>query len=247
MPSLKRKRKCTWLMWLWAISPKSLRRLEEVWQEVSDGTVWLSNAKLQPRPATLPATPDDLVGHDAVLRSLLTSAMLLPMASANNDAIVSKLRLVSSSRIVTALVTMPTALPPRCQRRPTTRGSATRYVSLKAKKVTWLSSRETLRRLALPRKLLQQLVPDPGDVRVVQLKFAQAINVRRQLEEMIGATSAAGGSKFKIGHRQNRRCELKLTVGPIALIIQHCTARQLELINQYIPVLDQGHLPIRTA
>lgn len=85
------------------------------------------------------------------------------------------------------------------------------------------------------KRLLQQLVPDPGDVRVIALKHAQAMIVRRQLEEMLQHTSSSAPSKLST---QNR---LSIEVDPRTnrLIIQHSTAEQLELINQYVPLLDQ--------
>ncbi len=81
-------------------------------------------------------------------------------------------------------------------------------------------------------------MPEPGDVRVVQLKFAQAINVRRQLEEMLGATTSNAPTSKLASPEPPVRIEADVRTN--RLIIQHCTARQLELINQYIPVLDQG-------
>ncbi|MCC6510390.1 MAG: hypothetical protein IT423_14910, partial [Pirellulaceae bacterium] len=87
------------------------------------------------------------------------------------------------------------------------------------------------------RNLLQQLVPEPSDVRVIQLKYAQAMSVRRQLEEMLEHTAVAPTSKLS---SPTPRVTIEVDARTNRLILQHCTAQQLQLINDYIPLLDQA-------
>ena len=89
---------------------------------------------------------------------------------------------------------------------------------------------------ATAKRLLQQLIPEPGDVRVITLKHAQAILVRRQLEEMLEHTNS-GSSTSKLS--TERPLSIEVDARTNRLIVQHCTAKQLELINEYITVIDQ--------
>ena len=206
------------------------QRLQEVWQEVSDAPLVIER---KPATSTTLPAPPGLSPDDA-------SAKPVPAAAgdgeANNGAMDSKLRLVSSSRVVTAVnaSNSDAAAPALANDKglPPVR-------IIEGKKGDLVIISRDAQAAGTAKKLLQQLVPDPGDVRVVRLKYAQAINVRRQLEEMIGATAAAVPPSSKLASPEPP-VRIEADSRTNRLIIQHCTARQLELINQYIPVLDQA-------
>lgn len=85
------------------------------------------------------------------------------------------------------------------------------------------------------KRLFQQFIPDPKDMRVLQLKHAQAILVKRQLETMLAQNTVSLPSKLAatpnilidVDTRTNR------------LIIQNATARQMRIIDEFVPTLDQ--------
>ncbi len=60
--------------------------------------------------------------------------------------------------------------------------------------------------------------------------------MRRQLEEMLANTSPAPTSKLS---NPPPRVSIESDSRTNRLIIQNCTAAQLELINKYIPIMDQ--------
>lgn len=200
--------------------PEVTKRLEEVWQEVSDAPLVIERKT----PNNLPV-PDGSSNQPAKAAEVRDAAASVT----TNDA---HYRLVSSTSNApetnesnkAADTSNAKALPP------------VRVIEGKKGDLVIISRDPDAAKTA--KKLLEQLAPDPGDVRVVQLKYAQAINVRRQLEEMIGATTPAVPSSKLASPEPPVRIDADSRTN--RLIIQHCTARQLELINQYIPVLDQG-------
>lgn len=194
------------------------KRLEEVWQEVSDAPLVIER---KPTATALPVPDETSTKPEKAAEVRDASAAL------SSDA---KFRLVSSSRAVSdpkdaksESIVAPALSPVRV---------------IEGKKGDLVIISRDANAAGTAKKLLQQLAPDPGDVRVVQLKYAQAMNVRRQLEEMLGATSSSVASSKLASPEPPVRIEADIRTN--RLIIQHCTARQLEMINQYIPVLDQG-------
>ncbi len=209
--------------------PEVTRRLADVWQEVSDAPLVIerkpnSSATSQPSDPTTPPqpTPSD--------RSQETKAAPnLDKTNAGQAGHDPKLRLVSSAMAKE---------PANANHASETRSSSLPPVRvIEGKKGDLVIISRDADAAATAKKLLQQLVPDPGDVRVVQLKYAQAMTVRRQLEEMMGTTATAPSSKLASPEPPVR---IDADSRTNRLIIQHCSARQLELINQYIPVLDQA-------
>lgn len=85
------------------------------------------------------------------------------------------------------------------------------------------------------KRLIEQLTPSSKDVRVFQLKHAQAYSVRLQLETMLQHTLTAPSSKLStssamkidIDNRTNR------------LLVQHANPKQIGLISELIPIIDQ--------
>lgn len=194
------------------------KRLEEVWQEVSDAPLVIER---KPTATALPVPDETSTKPEKAAEVRDASAAL------SSDA---KFRLVSSSRAVS---------DPKDAKSESTVAPAVPPVRvIEGKKGDLVIISRDANAASTAKKLLQQLAPDPGDVRVVQLKYAQAMNVRRQLEEMLGATTSSVASSKLASPEPPVRIEADIRTN--RLIIQHCTARQLEMINQYIPVLDQG-------
>jgi type II secretory pathway component GspD/PulD (secretin) len=86
------------------------------------------------------------------------------------------------------------------------------------------------------KQLVEQIVPDRPEVEIITLKHAQAAQVKFQLDSILGVnlytttTSSLDTSKrisIEADSRINR------------LVIQHASAKQMELIHELIPVLDQ--------
>jgi type II secretory pathway component GspD/PulD (secretin) len=89
------------------------------------------------------------------------------------------------------------------------------------------------------KRLLQQLAPSISAIRIVDLKNAQAMSVKLQLETMLlhtlppsttklASLSTSAPFKIDIDGRTNR------------LLIQNANARQIELIDQLVPIIDQS-------
>ncbi len=83
------------------------------------------------------------------------------------------------------------------------------------------------------KRLVEQFIPKPSDIKVIVLKHAQAITVKRQLESMLAATplvisrlATTPSVIIEIDSRTNR------------LLIQHASAKQLKWIEEYVPTLD---------
>ncbi len=201
------------------------KRLQEVWQEVSDAPLVIERKLAPSNGVPVPAVPptDDTSAKPAEANGARDAAFNANTSNTDANNTDAKMRLVSSSRMI-AEPTNEKALPP-VRIIEGKKGDLSHHLARRASGGT-------------AKKLLQQLVPDPGDVRVVQLKYAQAINVRRQLEEMLGANGAVSAPSSKLAS-PGAPLRIDADSRTNRLIIQHCTARQLELINQYIPVLDQ--------
>jgi type II secretory pathway component GspD/PulD (secretin) len=85
------------------------------------------------------------------------------------------------------------------------------------------------------KQFVEQIVPEEGDVQVIQLKHAQASLVKTQLDSMLEHTRA--GDTSALSSDPPLRIESDLRTN--RLLIQHASARQSQLINEMIPQLDQ--------
>ena len=85
------------------------------------------------------------------------------------------------------------------------------------------------------RQFLQHMVPDPGQVQVVQLKHSQASIVKAQLDIALAHTLADTTSTLST----EQPLKIDTDVRTNRLLIQHATPRQTRLINQIVPALDQ--------
>jgi type II secretory pathway component GspD/PulD (secretin) len=85
------------------------------------------------------------------------------------------------------------------------------------------------------KRLIEQLAPSVKEVRMFRLQHSQANYVRQQLETMLQHTLATASSKLSttppmridVDNRTNR------------LLVQHASQRQLELIAELVPIIDQ--------
>ena len=88
------------------------------------------------------------------------------------------------------------------------------------------------------KRLLEQFIPSPGDLKVIYLKHSHAILVKRQLEAMLAPTISVPTSKLvtatatvvsiEVDQRANR------------LLVLNASAKQLHMIESMIPTLDQA-------
>lgn len=85
------------------------------------------------------------------------------------------------------------------------------------------------------RQFLQHMAPDPGQVYVVQLKHAQASIVKTQLDMALAHTLADSTSTLST----DRPLAIDVDSRTNRLLVQHATPRQLRLVKQLIPTLDQ--------
>ena len=85
------------------------------------------------------------------------------------------------------------------------------------------------------KRLLQQLTPSSNNLRVISLKHAQAMSVKVQLEAMLLHTMTQSTSKLSTS------LPLKIDVDSRTnrLLIQNANSRQIELVEQLVPVIDQ--------
>lgn len=85
------------------------------------------------------------------------------------------------------------------------------------------------------KRLLQQLTPASNNLRIISLKHAQAMSVKVQLEAMLLHTITQSTSKLSTSQ------PLKIDVDSRTnrLLIQNANSRQIELVEQLVPVIDQ--------
>jgi type II secretory pathway component GspD/PulD (secretin) len=85
------------------------------------------------------------------------------------------------------------------------------------------------------KRLIEKLTPSSSDVRVISLKHAQANSVKIQLEAMLLHTVSTSTSKLSTS------MPLKIDTDSRTnrLLIQHASVRQMELIAELVPIIDQ--------
>lgn len=86
------------------------------------------------------------------------------------------------------------------------------------------------------KKLVEQIVPDVPDVEVITLKYAQAAQVKFQLDAMLLPTLT---SDYSALNPPRKPISIEADSRVNRLIIQHATPQQMELIKEIIPTLDQ--------
>lgn len=85
------------------------------------------------------------------------------------------------------------------------------------------------------KQLVEQIVPADKDVEVIPLQHAQAASIKLQLETLLLHTRSAESPSLT--SQEPLRIEPDTRTN--RLMIQHATPKQMELINQMVPLLDQ--------
>jgi type II secretory pathway component GspD/PulD (secretin) len=86
------------------------------------------------------------------------------------------------------------------------------------------------------KELVEQIVPDAPEVEVITLKHSQAAQVKFQLDSILGINQiSAIPSSLDTSKRITIDADSRIN----RLMIQNASAKQMELIKQVIPVLDQ--------
>jgi hypothetical protein len=89
---------------------------------------------------------------------------------------------------------------------------------------------------ATARQFVEQIVPTPDDVQVIELKHAQAALVKTQLDLLLEHTRSNETSSA-LNTEPTLKIEADLRTN--RLMIQHATTRQMRLINEMVPQLDR--------
>lgn len=86
------------------------------------------------------------------------------------------------------------------------------------------------------KQFIEQIVPDAANVQVISLKHVQAALVKPQIESMLAHTRATDSSALT---SEEPALMIEADSRTNRLIIQHASPRQLRLINEVVPLLDQ--------
>jgi type II secretory pathway component GspD/PulD (secretin) len=79
------------------------------------------------------------------------------------------------------------------------------------------------------------MVPEESDVKVVSLKYAQAALVKTQLDALLAQTRTADASVLNTEETLIVEADPRMN----RLMIQNATPRQMRLIHEIVPLLDQ--------
>ncbi|HEY3392495.1 MAG TPA: secretin N-terminal domain-containing protein [Lacipirellulaceae bacterium] len=85
------------------------------------------------------------------------------------------------------------------------------------------------------RQLVEKIVPADGNVRIIELKHAQAAVVESQLEALVAHTQPNDSSPLST----EERLEIEADSRTNRLMIQHASRQQMELVDQLVRLLDQ--------
>ena len=85
------------------------------------------------------------------------------------------------------------------------------------------------------KQFIEQIVPAMADVQVISLKHAQAAQVKPQIDAMLAHTRIADFSPLNFEQPLIDRSRLADQPADV----QHASPRQLQLINEIVPLLDQ--------
>ena len=197
-------------------------KLEKLWHDMSDSPLIIDGREPKPESPAEPAsaTPPNPIKTEA-RPALPTNSVSTNESSVDRSKFVSAVDLVAYSN------------NPATDVKVASGSSPVRIVKGENGEVIVLSRDPIAAESA--RRLIEQLTPSTKDVRVLSLKHAQALSVKIQLEAMLLHTMTPTTSKLStslplkidIDSRTNR------------LLIQHASARQMELISELVPIIDQ--------
>jgi type II secretory pathway component GspD/PulD (secretin) len=89
---------------------------------------------------------------------------------------------------------------------------------------------------ATAKQFVEQIVPTPDDVQVIELKHAQAALVKTQLDLLLDHTRS---NETSSALNTEPTLKIEADVRTNRLMIQHATTRQMRLINEMVPQLDR--------
>lgn len=217
-------------------------RLKHVWQEISNAPLIIesnqgqSTTPASPAPAAQPAQPAPVPMPEP---SADKPPQPVPMAD-RMAAVMAKVRLASQQQEASANDSKSShepsgSAPGRAfEEPPAVKGSQpVRVLADKDDEMIIVSRDPNAAEVA--KNFVEQIVPG-GDVEVITLKHAQAGLMKTQIESMLAHTRVNDGSVLnsdpplvvEADSRTNR------------LMIQHASSRQMELIKEVVPLLDQA-------
>jgi type II secretory pathway component GspD/PulD (secretin) len=85
------------------------------------------------------------------------------------------------------------------------------------------------------RQLMEQIVPDENDVAVIPLKYAQSALVKQQLDVLVAHSRDAESSPLTT----QRPLLIESDSRTNRLMVQHASSRQMRIIKEMVPLLDQ--------
>ncbi len=205
-------------------------RLKRVWKEISDAPLIIESGveesppteprPLPPPPPAKPATgtnpqppPKPMIDRPALRTTVLLAAQESPApAEAGNPK----------------PVAAPKAPAPVLKE-----NLPVRVIAEKDDKVIILSRDPKAAEAA--KDFIEEIVPSDGEVKVIPLKHAQAAVVKTQIESLLASSRTGSYSALN--------SELPIVIEADSrtnhLMVQHASPRQIELINEIVPVLDQ--------
>jgi type II secretory pathway component GspD/PulD (secretin) len=213
------------------------QRLKRVWNDVSDAPLVIEPESQQTPAAdagTAPAVPPDAAPE---------AKPEPPPAPADNTAQPMSVHPTGPpAQLVVQQSPAPPATaspdpPPSSEPAPNTIAedlSAVRVIAGSDNDDMFILSRDPAAAEAA-KQLVEKIVPADGDVRIIELKHAQAAIVESQLEALVEHTQPRDSSPLSTAER----LEIEADARTNRLMIQHASRRQMELVNQLVRLLDQ--------
>lgn len=214
-------------------------RLKTIWKELSDAPLIIESGQGQSAPTMTPAPPATTT-PPAVKPMLEPSAGTPPQPAPMGDrmaAVIAKVRLASQQHEAATDEGHPNdaspSPPAQSFEPPAEKGTQpVRVLADKDDEMIIVSRDPNAAEVA--KNFVEQIVPG-GDVEVITLKYAQAAMIKMQIEQMLAHTRTGDASVLnsdpplviEADSRTNR------------LMIQHASSRQMELIKEIVPLLDQ--------
>ena len=201
-------------------------RLKRAWNEISSAPLIIESGQEKPTPAAAPIPP------------------AAPASSGSNEQSVSMSeRVAARPTVQLAAQQQPVAPGSGVQEPKPLPGSAPEIagVTSPVRVITdrddslIIVSRDPVAAEAA-KQFIEQIIPDAADVQVISLKHVQAALVKPQIETMLAHTRTTDSSALTL---EEPPLVIEADSRTNRLIIQHASPRQLRLINEVVPLLDQ--------
>jgi type II secretory pathway component GspD/PulD (secretin) len=203
-------------------------RLKRLWKEISDVPLIIEAEQAESRLPDQPAKPDAPAAPAAEINQGHQSM---------NDRIVAHptVRLAAQEQSISPKSENTPAKRPLPTRPPavTQEGSSVHIVAGKDDELVIVSRDQAAAEVA--KQLVEQVVPDASDVQAISLKHAQAAFVKEQVDDFLAHTRTDQFSPLD----SHEPIVVEADSRTNQLMIQHATPRQLRLINELVPMLDQ--------